>query len=107
MVLILLLALNMDISAQASKQKWPDIINKSEPAWFATAEAKAVAENVLLYQRNIGGWPKNIQMQNPLTEVEKQKIIAQKPEHKGNNNRQQGNNTGNVVLVQTVCPILG
>ena len=82
MVLILLLALNMDISAQASKQKWPDIINKSEPAWFATAEAKAVAENVLLYQRNIGGWPKNIQMQNPLTEVEKQKIIAQKPDTK-------------------------
>ncbi|MBP6551203.1 MAG: pectate lyase, partial [Flavobacterium sp.] len=82
MVLILLLALNMDISAQASKQKWPDIINKSEPAWFATAEAKAVAENVLLYQRNIGGWPKNIQMQNPLTEVEKQKLIAQKPDTK-------------------------
>ena len=82
MVLILLLALNMDISAQASKQKWPDIINKSEPAWFATAEAKAVAENVLLYQRNIGGWPKNIQMQNSLTEVEKQKLIAQKPDTK-------------------------
>ena len=78
MVLILLLALNMDISAQASKQKWPDIINKSEPAWFATAEAKAVAENVLLYQRNIGGWPKNIQMQNPLTAAEKQNLIALK-----------------------------
>jgi pectinesterase len=81
-VFALLLALNTTIFAQVSIQKWPDIINKSEPAWFATAEAKAVAENVLLYQRNIGGWPKNIQMQTPLTEVEKQKLIALKPDTK-------------------------
>jgi pectinesterase len=81
-VFALILTLNTTIYAQASKQKWPDIINKSETAWFATAEAKAVAENVLLYQRNIGGWPKNIQMQNPLTEVEKQKLIALKPDTK-------------------------
>jgi pectinesterase len=81
-VFALILALNTTIYAQVSKQKWPDIINKSEPAWFATAEAKAVAENVLLYQRNIGGWPKNIQMQNPLSEVEKQKLIALKPDTK-------------------------
>lgn len=78
----LILALNTSIYAQASKQKWTEIINKSEPAWFATAEAKAVAENVLLYQRNIGGWPKNIQMQNPLTAVEKQSLIALKPSTK-------------------------
>lgn len=81
-VFALILALNTNIYAQISKQKWPDIINKSEPAWFATAEAKAVAENVLLYQRNIGGWPKNTQMQNPLTETEKQKLIALKPDTK-------------------------
>jgi pectinesterase len=81
-VFALILALNTTIFAQVSIQKWPDIINKSETAWFATAEAKAVAENVLLYQRNIGGWPKNIQMQNPLTEVEKQKLIALKPDTK-------------------------
>lgn len=81
-VFTLILALNTTIYAQVSKQKWPDIINKSEPAWFASAEAKAVAENVLLYQRNIGGWPKNIQMQNPLSEVEKQKLIDLKPDTK-------------------------
>ena len=69
---------NTNSNAQVHNQKWPDIINKSEPAWFATAEAKAVAENVLLYQRNIGGWPKNIQMQNPLTAAEKQNLIALK-----------------------------
>ena len=77
-IFTLILVINTTIYAQVSKQKWPDIIHKSEPSWFATVEAKAVAENVLLYQRNIGGWTKNIQMQNPLTEVEKQKLIALK-----------------------------
>ena len=72
------LVLNTTIYAQVSKQKWPDIIKQIRAAWFATDEAKAIAENVLLYQRNIGGWPKNIQMQNPLTAVEKQNLIALK-----------------------------
>lgn len=75
----LLFVVNTNIHAQVHDQKWSEIINKSEPSWFATAEAKAVAENVLLYQRNIGGWPKNTQMQTPLTEAEKQKLIALKP----------------------------
>ncbi|WP_281336120.1 pectate lyase [Flavobacterium eburneipallidum] len=81
-VLVVLLLLNWCFYAQVNKQKWPEIINKSEPTWFATDEAKAIAENVLLYQRNIGGWPKNIQMQNPLSEVEKQKLIALKSDTK-------------------------
>jgi pectinesterase len=33
-----------------------------------------VAKNVLLYQRDAGGWPKNIAMHKPLTEAEKSKI---------------------------------
>ena len=77
-LLTLICVVNTSIQAQVHDQKWSEIINKSEPAWFATAEAKAVAENVLLYQRNIGGWPKNTQMQTPLTEAEKQKLIALK-----------------------------
>lgn len=77
-VFALLFILNTSFYAQINSRKWPEIINNSEPAWFATAEAKQVAENVLLYQRNIGGWPKNIQMQKPLNEAEKQKLIALK-----------------------------
>lgn len=64
--------------AQNEKKNWGDIIRKSDAAWFASPEAIAIAENVLLYQRNIGGWPKNIQMQNPLTELDKTKLIALK-----------------------------
>jgi pectinesterase len=82
-VFALIFALSTSSYAQLSTEKWANIINKKDPAWFATNEAKEVAENVLLYQRNIGGWPKNIQMQNPLSEVEKQKLIALKADAKG------------------------
>ena len=55
-------------NAQNTYKNWSDIIRKSDAAWFASAEAKKIAENVLLYQRDIGGWPKNIQMQNSTKE---------------------------------------
>ena len=67
---ILILVLNNNIQAQKT-QKWSSLIRDNDNAWFASTEAKDIAENVLLYQRNIGGWPKNIQMQDPLTEAQK------------------------------------
>ena len=78
LVFTLIFVIKTSIYAQVHDQKWASIIKEKESAWFASNEAKLIAENVLLYQRNIGGWPKNIQMQNPLTEVEKQKLIALK-----------------------------
>ena len=78
----MIFVLNTSTQAQVHDQKWASIIKDKESAWFASNEAKQIAENVLLYQRNIGGWPKNIQMQNPLTEIEKQKLIALKSDTK-------------------------
>ncbi len=44
---------------------WADAQNK--PAeWYGSAEALRIADNLLLYQRNSGGWPKNIDMAKPL-----------------------------------------
>jgi PelA/Pel-15E family pectate lyase len=46
---------------------WNDAQNK--PAdWYGSAEALRIAGNLLLYQRNSGGWPKNIDMAKPLDE---------------------------------------
>lgn len=77
-IFLVLCGISFIANAQNTFKNWPDIIRKNDAAWFASAEAKNIAENVLLYQRNIGGWPKNIQMQNSLTETEKQKLIALK-----------------------------
>jgi pectinesterase len=77
-VILVLSVLSFGLHAQNTYKNWPDIIRKNDAAWFGTTEAKTIAENVLLYQRNIGGWPKNIQMQNTLSETEKQKLISLK-----------------------------
>lgn len=64
--------------AQVFDKSWESITKIEDANWFASAEAKAIAENVLLYQRNIGGWPKNIQMQKPLSDEEKKELLALK-----------------------------
>lgn len=71
------------IQAQVHDKSWESITNKEEGSWFASKEAIEIAENVLLYQRNIGGWEKNIQMQKPLTESQKQELLDMKDHPKG------------------------
>lgn len=78
LVLLLLLVPQLNVIAQVHDKKWKDLIYKSDDSWFASMEAKEIAENVLLYQRSIGGWPKNIQMQKPLSDSEKKELIALK-----------------------------
>jgi pectinesterase len=43
------------LSAQNNYKNWSDIVQKNQPDWFGTEEAKKIAENILLYQRDIGG----------------------------------------------------
>ncbi|MFV5694789.1 pectate lyase [Flavobacterium sp. LB3P122] len=70
--------LSFSVQAQILSKSWKEVVNTKEGTWFASNEAKDIAQNVLLYQRNIGGWPKNIQMQKKLSNDEKQKLIALK-----------------------------
>jgi len=46
--------------------------------WYASSEAARIADNVLLYQRADGGWPKNIDMAKPLDE----KAVARRRDEK-------------------------
>lgn len=43
----------------AAKGRARQYLDKSD-AWFASAEAKRIADNILSYQGEAGGWPKNI-----------------------------------------------
>jgi len=58
---------------------WVDAQNKAEE-WYGSGEAVRIADNVLLYQRDSGGWPKNIDMGKPFDEVERPVLLAQKKE---------------------------
>ncbi|MGE6355278.1 pectate lyase [Flavobacterium sp. NPDC079362] len=77
-ILLVFFSVCFSINAQNTYKNWPDIIRKNDAVWFGTDQAKKIAENVLLYQRDIGGWPKNIQMQQELTPVQKKDLLALK-----------------------------
>lgn len=78
-----LLTMSFGIKAQDKKIKWKDIAESKDESFFETPEAKNIAENVLLYQRDIGGWPKNIEMQKELSSSEKQNLVKLKADPAG------------------------
>lgn len=51
--------------APAAQVRWSDDILRQQPAWYATAEARAIADSVVLYQSPQGGWPKNTDLAAP------------------------------------------
>jgi PelA/Pel-15E family pectate lyase len=53
---------------------WADAQNKPDE-WYASAEALRIADNLLLYQRSSGGWPKNIDMAKPLNDSGKASLL--------------------------------
>ena len=81
-IVLLLIASASVATAQTSDKtaatiKWRDAL-KQRPEWYAGAEALRVADNLLLFQRDTGGWPKNIDMAVPLSEKEKAELLKQK-----------------------------
>lgn len=80
-LLTLLLILLSAMTAWADNQQkhgYKNLLRETDPTFFKTAEAKRIGEQVLLYQRVTGGWPKNINMVTPLNDEEKQQVLAEK-----------------------------
>jgi pectinesterase len=61
-----------------SEISWQKVATGMPDEWYGSDESVRVAENVLLYQRDIGGWPKNTAFHLPLTEADKATIISEK-----------------------------
>jgi PelA/Pel-15E family pectate lyase len=53
--------------ATAAPMKWSGALLKHKPDWYASAEARAAADAVLLYQSSAGAWPKNTDLLAPAT----------------------------------------
>jgi len=49
--------------------------------WWSSAEAIRITNNVLLYQKDCGGWTKNVNMQLVLTDAQKTALIVDKPKN--------------------------
>ena len=65
--------------AKPTPVKWPDVL-KRDANWYGSDDARRIADNVLLYQRDSGGWPKNIDMATVLRDGTKAALLKQKTE---------------------------
>jgi len=66
------------ISGQTKKLSNNQVLQQKDSAFFQSAEARRVGDQLLLYQRNTGGWPKNVNMVEPLTAGQKDSVVLQK-----------------------------
>ena len=73
---LLIASFSLALSAQKSLSdlRWRNLVHGQPNEWFGSDEAIRVADNVLLYQRDVGGWPKDTPMHWVLTEDQKEDL---------------------------------
>jgi pectinesterase len=73
LIFLLFLSFSSVLTAKSNIEslRWRNVVNDQPDSWYGSTEAVRVAENVLLYQRSVGGWPKNTPMHKTLTRREK------------------------------------
>ena len=76
-ILSLVLFLTVTNSASVKAQR-RNALRETSPAFFQTDEARRIGDQVLLWQRVTGGWPKNIDMAKPMTDEEKAQVLKDK-----------------------------
>jgi hypothetical protein len=75
---LIALALALPLAAIAQPVTWRNAL-KQPASWYGSPEAVRIADNLLLYQRDIGGWDKNIDMALPLGP--KERLALEKEQH--------------------------
>jgi len=61
-------------------KSWKEVATKMPAKWYGSTDARLVAENVLLSQKDIGGWEKNKPYHNTFSESEREHYINDKSE---------------------------
>lgn len=54
------------------------LMRERDPKFFTSELAREIGDQILLYQRVTGGWPKNIDMTKPLSDAEKAQVLKDK-----------------------------
>jgi PelA/Pel-15E family pectate lyase len=74
----LIVILSSILAQSAGAMTWAEC-NRQPASWYSTPEAIRIADNVLLYQADNGGWDKNDSvMTKELSDVEKAELLKQK-----------------------------
>ena len=64
-----------------AQQAFKQLMRETSPEFFQSEEARRIGNQLLLYQRVTGGWPKNIDMAKPLSDKEREKVLADKQKY--------------------------
>ncbi len=67
-----------DRNFQRPRNAWRMYSRTEDEALLRSDEAKRIAEQVLLYQRVTGGWPKNTDFAKQLTDAEREQVMKDK-----------------------------
>ena len=63
---------------KVKKVKWTGMAQKLDDGFFTSAEAARIGDNLLFYQHASGGWPKNMQLQDGLTDGRRKEVEEMK-----------------------------
>lgn len=63
---------------KTDKHKANRILRNEDPSFYETEEARRIGDQLLIWQRCTGGWPKNIDMVSPMDAEEKAEVLAEK-----------------------------
>lgn len=70
LALAFLTASAQETNPPAARISWSAAILRQKPEWYASAEARAVADSVIQHQSSQGGWPKSTDLGTPPPSVE-------------------------------------
>lgn len=65
-------------ASYAAPKNWKSILRETDPEFYKTQQAAMIGDNLLLFQRETGGWQKNTDMTYELTPAQKDSIAANK-----------------------------
>ena len=74
-IMTILVVMAVPVWGQSYRTSFKQTMRRTDAAFFQTDEARRIGDQLLLYQRVTGGWPKNIDMAKPLTDEEKAKVL--------------------------------
>jgi len=75
-LILFCLSLTMTMAQPQSKRR--NLMREISPEFFQSTEARRIGDQMLLYQRVTGGWPKNIDMARPMSAFEQEKVQRDK-----------------------------
>ena len=79
LITLMLLLATVAVAADAQRGRGGRYLpTQEDDEYYRSEEARRVGDQVLLYQRVTGGWPKNINMSRPLSDDERAQVLREK-----------------------------